>query len=157
MENVQEYFTSTDDNRTVTFKQRMDGSGWSSVKALCKSSENSSIRLKFTMANNNVWFGICNENFKIGKIGTYDIDSWGWRCNNSEAHHGVSPSTPLRLHALGDMTGKEVIMEYDGRNKRLVVTCEGNDWTHTDPTFPTEGFFVFSLSHPTHKVSIHPN
>ena len=135
----------------------MDATSYSSVKTLCKSSTVQSIALKFTMNHAGVFFGICHENFNRGKIGFSNDDSWGWRCDGNEAFHGTEYSSFLRLHTLGDMTNKEVILDYDGRNKRLVISSEGRNWTHTDSTFPTEAFVVFSLNAPSQKVSIIPN
>ena len=113
VKNLQEYFTFTDDNRTVQFKKLMDASAFSSVNTLCKSSEAKSISLKFTMSTNIICFGICNENFNSGKIGFQNNYSWGWKCQGNEASHG-NPTCHYRLHTLGDMAGKEVILEYDG-------------------------------------------
>ena len=37
-------------------------------------------------------------------------------------------------------------MEYEGKNKKLTVICQGKSWTHTSEDFPTEAYFVFTLS-----------
>lgn len=58
-ENRLEYFDFSNDDRTATFKLVMeDGTGRSSVKTVCKSSEQSSLKMKFIANYKGIHFGL---------------------------------------------------------------------------------------------------
>ena len=63
------------------------------------------------------YFGICNENFKVGHPGNKTPDAWSWNAKGNRAFHGSQSSNNYEKHTLGETTGKEVSIDYDGRTK----------------------------------------
>ena len=116
---VLEYFTFEANNSVARWKKGQDIS-YSSVKSLLKSSEKTSISVKFISNSQLNYFGLCNESVGLGFSG-YTANGWNWSCNSGGAFHG-NKNNDYAKHTLGDLSSKEVEMTYDENTKTVTIS-----------------------------------